>query len=145
MFGRKDTPSPQSGKITTVVGSDARIVGSVTSVGVIRIDGRFEGDIRTESDVVVGEQGYAQAKVLARHMSVAGEVRGDIQLSGRLEISSSGKVFGEITVSALAIEEGGIFKGKCDMGKNGADSGVDSPDAAAACQLTNKCNRTAYG
>ena len=99
MFGRKGSPNPQSGKITTVVGSDAQIIGSVTSAGVIRIDGRFEGDIKTESDVVVGEQGRLQAKVQARHMSVAGEVRGNLQLSGRLEISSSGKVFGEITVS----------------------------------------------
>jgi len=131
MFGRKEAPSPQSGKITTIVGSDARIVGSVTSVGVIRIDGRFEGDIRTESDVVVGEQGYVQAKVLARNMSVAGEVRGNLDLSGRLEISSSGKVFGEITVSALAIEEGGTFKGKCDMGKNGADASTGGAGAKA--------------
>jgi cytoskeletal protein CcmA (bactofilin family) len=63
-------------------------------------------------------------------MSVAGEVRGNIQLSGRLEIFSSGKVFGEITVSSLAIEEGGVFRGKCDMGKNGAGAGADDVDTA---------------
>ena len=122
MFGRKSASDSRGGRITTIVGSDAQVTGTIVSASVVRIDGQFEGDIRSESDIVVGESGCVKAKVLARGMSVAGEVRGDLQLSGRLEIFSSGKVFGEIAVSSLATEEGGVFKGKCDMGKDGVDA-----------------------
>ncbi|MFY9485454.1 MAG: polymer-forming cytoskeletal protein [Bacillota bacterium] len=117
MLGRKASSGHQNRRITTIIGDDTQISGSITSSGVVRIDGRFEGDIHTETDVVVGERGYLKARVEAAGMSVAGEVHGDLHLSGRLEILATGKVFGEIRVSALAIEEGGVFKGKCDMGK----------------------------
>lgn len=120
MFTRKDAPDPQGARVTTVIGSDTQIVGSITSTGVVRIDGRLEGDVQSESDVVVGEKGHLKGKVVARNMSVAGEVHGDLRLRGRLEILASGKVFGEIRVSALAIEDGGMFRGKCDMGKTSA-------------------------
>lgn len=122
MFGKKASPGPQSSRITTIIGGDTQINGSIISSGVVRIDGRFEGDIRSESDVVVGERGYLKAEVEARGMSVAGEVHGDLQLSGRLEILATGKVLGEIRVSALAIEDGGMFKGKCDMGKDDSEN-----------------------
>lgn len=123
MFGRKESSSPQTGRVTTVIGEDTQINGSMTSTGLVRIDGRFEGDIHSQADVVVGERGYVNAKVQARGMSVAGEVHGDLRLTGRLEILATGKVFGEVRVSALAIEDGGLFKGTCDMGK--ADSATD--------------------
>jgi cytoskeletal protein CcmA (bactofilin family) len=133
VFSRKDAPDAQSGRVTTVIGSDTQFVGSITSTGVVRIDGRLEGDVQSESDVVVGERGHLKAKVVARNMSVAGEVHGDLHLRGRLEILASGKVFGEIRVSALAIEDGGVFKGKCDMGKADAADGEVAMDSVASC------------
>jgi cytoskeletal protein CcmA (bactofilin family) len=42
---------------------------------------------------------------------VAGAVRGKIKASGRLEILSTGQVWGDISVDSFLIDEGGFFSG----------------------------------
>ena len=40
---------------------------------------------------------------------------GNIYASGRLEIASTGRLYGEVKTGALCVEDGAIFKGSCEM------------------------------
>ena len=82
--------------IETVIGPTAHFKGSVTSDGGMRIDGIFEGQLRIEGNLIIGETGKVIADVSAQNVSVSGAVKGTIEASGRLEIMSSGRVWGDI-------------------------------------------------
>jgi cytoskeletal protein CcmA (bactofilin family) len=43
-------------------------------------------------------------------------MRGNISAQGRLEILPGGRVWGDINVAGLLIDEGGIYRGQCVMG-----------------------------
>lgn len=113
IVGASDSP------LDTLVGAGASLQGILKSDGNIRIDGMLEGSIETTGNVVIGPSARVVADITANAVQVWGHVQGNIYADGRLEILSTGRVFGELRVSALMIDEGGIFQGQCYM--NGQD------------------------
>ncbi|NMA92783.1 MAG: polymer-forming cytoskeletal protein [Firmicutes bacterium] len=110
--GRQET-SPD--KVATLIGPETYLQGTVKSKGLMRIDGVMEGELETEGDVIVGEKGRALLDIQARNVSVAGYFKGSVELSGKLEIRSTGKVTGAIKAAGLVIDEGAFFSGSCEM------------------------------
>lgn len=117
MFRKDITPTTDQDKVNTLIGVGTEIKGSVKATGGIRIDGRVDGEVLHEGDLIVGEEGVVQANIKTRNATVAGEVRGNIEASGRVEIVSTGKVLGDIVVATLVINEGAVFDGNCQMGQ----------------------------
>lgn len=66
-------------------------------------------------NVIIGEAAKVVADITGRNISVAGAVRGNIKATGRLEILSTGQVWGDISVESFLIDEGGFFSGLSTM------------------------------
>ena len=119
-------------KIETVIGSNTSFEGHLKCDGNIRIDGVCEGGvIETVGNVVVAPQGRVAAKIIAEHVSVAGEVTGGIHARGRLEILSTGRVSGDVRVANFYKDEAGVLSGQLVMGEAAAASEV-SEEAEAS-------------
>lgn len=107
--------SPASDRIENVIGPTATLIGELKCNGGIRIDGVFEGHLETMGNIIIGETAKVLADIVARNISVSGAVKGDIIASGRLEILSTGLVWGNIQVASFLIDEGGVFSGRSEM------------------------------
>jgi len=103
------------GKIENVLGPSANFQGHLKCEGNVRIDGYFDGSIETAGNVIIGEAAKVIADIAANNVQVWGAVKGNIVTSGRLEILPKGRVWGEIKVTSLLIDEGGLFRGKSVM------------------------------
>ncbi|MBZ4652958.1 MAG: hypothetical protein JG781_296 [Peptococcaceae bacterium] len=118
MFGKKPVETPANfEKVDTLIGKDTHFQGVITATGTVRIDGSFQGEIKTKGDLVIGESGRVEAHVEGRNVLVGGYLKGNIVASGKVDLSPSGKVFGDMKVKNLIIEEGAVFKGNCLMEK----------------------------
>jgi cytoskeletal protein CcmA (bactofilin family) len=104
----------------TVLSNQIKLEGRLRSTSNIRFDGEMLGDLSTEGDLSVGEQGSVKGNVNGRNVVVGGTIQGNVTAAGRLEILASGKVFGDITVASLIIDEGGVLRGKSAMNADGA-------------------------
>jgi cytoskeletal protein CcmA (bactofilin family) len=107
--------SPASDRIENVVGPTATFVGELRCDGGVRIDGVFQGHLETMGNVIVGETAKVAADIVGRNISISGAVKGNISASGRLEILSTGLVWGDIDVASFLIDEGGVFSGRSEM------------------------------
>lgn len=106
----------------TIIGEGTEIRGDIQSTGVIRIDGFLEGKLEHHGDLVVGPTGRVRASIISRAMAIAGEVYGNLQVEGKLEILATGKLYGDIRCGNLVIHEGGVFAGHSQMtGQEAAD------------------------
>ena len=121
MFRRRDDslpPTPQTPpteRVTSVLGSGVVCKGSLGGSGGVRIEGGFEGDINLRGMLVVGETGRVTCEHLqANVVIVAGAVRGDITAE-KVEIRSTGRVWGNVTTAAFATEEGAFLRGQIQM------------------------------
>jgi cytoskeletal protein CcmA (bactofilin family) len=103
-------------KIETVIGQNTSFKGKLVCDGSVRIDGVCEeGVIETVGNIVVGPEAKVAADLIAENVSVSGAVTGRIKATGRLEILSTGKVWGDVDVGSFLLDEDGYFRGNLAM------------------------------
>jgi len=115
MFGSSKKSINYVGEIETVIGKDTIIKGAIHSKGTIRIDGQFEGDISTTGNIMVGDSAIITAQISALNATIGGTVYGNVDVSEKLELLPSAKMYGDIKVGVLNISAGATFKGVCEM------------------------------
>jgi cytoskeletal protein CcmA (bactofilin family) len=111
------TPSTSPSEVTTVIGKEAFVKGELRSTSEMLIEGRVEGEIYG-TRVVVGETGDVQARIEAQVLTIRGTVRGDCEGSRKVEITATGKVFGNIASRAIVVAEGATFRGASKMAQS---------------------------
>ena len=85
--------------------------------GMARLDGKFDGEIFSGDILLIGETATVNAEVNVNTLAIDGKVSGNVSATGKIEIHSTGKLYGNITTPTLVIEEGGLFDGTCKMEK----------------------------
>jgi cytoskeletal protein CcmA (bactofilin family) len=108
------TKAPPVETIETVIGPTASFQGTVRADGNIRIDGVFEGAIETASNLIIGDQAKILADIIAHNVSVSGAVKGNIS-ANRVEVLESGRIWGDLTVNSLTLDDGGFVSGQVNM------------------------------
>ena len=80
----------------------------------MHVDGRIDGDVQSESNVVIGADGYLKGRIKAATVVVSGRVDGSVS-ADRLEIIAGGCVEGDVHIVDLVIEPGGRFNGSSEI------------------------------
>ena len=101
---------------TTIISNGVKIEGKITSSGNIRVDGEILGDIISQSNVTIGEQGQVNGQINADVITIGGKVSGTVRAKERLVLDSKGNLKGDIFAKILVIEEGANFDGKSKTG-----------------------------
>jgi cytoskeletal protein CcmA (bactofilin family) len=130
---RASRPAPPSAasKIETVIGPNCHVQGTLQADGGIRIDGIFQGDIDTTGNVIVGESAKVIADIKANNVSVGGAVKGNIS-GNRVEVLETGRVWGDLTVNALLLNEGAYLRGQTMMHADIEPPMIEPPKSAQA-------------
>lgn len=112
----------------TVIGANTHIEGVFTSSGNVRMDGQFSGALEISGNILVGESADIHADINARNISIAGSVRGNVS-GHKVQLLRTGRIWGDITASALTTEEGAFIDGKITMSGHEAlrDESEDAP------------------
>lgn len=115
---KKDKPrsAGESSTISTLLGSDTAIEGTLTFEETIRLDGRIRGKLSSAGGtVIVGEKAVIDADVLVAVAIVRGQINGRVEATQRIEIYPPAKINGDICAPIVAIDSGVVFNGTCKM------------------------------
>ena len=119
MFGNKNGGTEDNAlleQVGTIIGPGAVIEGPLTTKDSTRIDGTVKGNVTISGALIIGQDGKVIGTISALNVYVAGEVAGNITApQGKIEISDTGKVNGDITCKGIIIDENAVFHGKCEM------------------------------
>ncbi|PWT80782.1 MAG: hypothetical protein C5B44_04820 [Acidobacteria bacterium] len=97
------------------VGDVVKFSGEVCFKSMLRIDGRFCGQVTSQDGTLIVSNG-AQITSAVINVAVAkinGIVEGDINASKELVLGRTASVTGNLTAPALIVEEGARFNGFC--------------------------------
>ena len=114
IFGSKKKASDYIG-VNSIIGDDTQVKGEIVSKGSVRIGGEFEGKIQAHGDVLIGEGSSVTGSIAGARVTVSGDVNGNISANSGLEITKTGKVFGDIISDKLIVDEGATYKGKVTL------------------------------
>jgi len=89
--------------------------GSLKIEGSVKIEGRVTGEVEAKKMVFVAEGAQVDAKVRAALVVIAGEFKGEVFCSERLEIKPTGRVQASLTTKSLEVHEGAFIEGQIHM------------------------------
>jgi len=104
------------GDTPTIIGADANFKGELTFDKAVRIDGNFEGQIRSKGSLTISEGAKVVASVEAGSVKLEGECKGNLFASEKLQLMSTAKMEGDIRATRLEIADGAIFIGNVSVG-----------------------------
>ena len=102
--------------ITTFLGADASVEGTVSFEGTIRVDGRVTGKVTSASGtVIIGEKAVIDGDVSVDVAIIKGRVNGTVDAASRIEVYPPAAIEGDIHAPVISIDAGVKFNGNCSM------------------------------
>lgn len=101
--------------VETIIGFNTTIEGIVKTQGSVRVDGKLVGDIETQGNLIIGEKGFLKGNILAKTVTIAGEVYGNVSAGEKIELNKTARLLGDVTSKFVVIEDGAEFTGNCKM------------------------------
>ena len=115
----------------SIIAAGMTVSGDIDSSGVVKVEGRVDGSIRSARQVLVGRQGSVHGDIETREAVIGGAVEGTITASERVEIQATASVQGDIVARTIVVAEGGKINGAVRMedGKPGTRPAMPAPIA----------------
>ena len=108
------TPA-QSNAGKSVLASDLKIVGEITSAGAVEVMGEIDGTLSARN-VTIGGEGRVKGSVQAESIEVKGALDGRVATSG-FPLRSTAKVEADVTYANLVIESGAQIEGSFKLAR----------------------------
>ncbi len=124
---KKNNLSESEGLMSTIIGKDTIITGTVDVKGDLRIDGTVNGKVICSECVTIGPTGIVDAEVDSNSAIIAGKMRGNILNSEKVELQTNCEMDGDLKTKSLVIEQGAVFCGACNMKNKIPDLGFLPP------------------
>ncbi len=103
--------------ITTIVGNDTVVEGTIITKSSVRIDGTLIGGVSAEGVVILSKNGKIKGNIMAENIVVAGVIEGNMQIREKVNVEPTGEIYGDITTKSLLIDEESVFQGNCYMNR----------------------------
>ena len=119
----------------SIIATGMTVTGDIDSNGVVKVEGRVEGNVRSARQVLVGRQGVVRGDIDTREAVIGGTVEGTITATERVEIQATAAMQGDVVTRSITIAEGGKINGSVKM-EDQPRSGVRPPQPMVAEPLT---------
>jgi len=101
-----DTHAP-----ATSIPTGAHIRGELVGADSVEVAGTFEGPLVTEGFCHIRDGGRLQGRLSATDVRIEGELEGQIEARGKVELGARSRVKAEIRARGIAIADGCVFDG----------------------------------
>ncbi|MBN1500764.1 MAG: polymer-forming cytoskeletal protein [Spirochaetes bacterium] len=104
--------APKNDLLNSTIGEGSVFEGKFYISGSLKIDGKFEGEIKTDEELFVGETGKVKTNIFAKNVVIAGTVIGNIAATEEVRLLESAKILGDIKAPSVNIQRGVVLQGK---------------------------------
>ncbi|HEY7573682.1 MAG TPA: polymer-forming cytoskeletal protein [Thermoanaerobaculia bacterium] len=120
---------PEGATLNGFLDKGSHFQGDLEFEETFRIDGKFEGKIRSGAELILGDSAEVSGQIEVGRLSVNGALKGTVRARERIELHARARVEADLTTPVLKIEEGARFEGSCKMGDEAKSNVVDLPAA----------------
>ncbi|GMV40162.1 MAG: hypothetical protein AMXMBFR64_18780 [Myxococcales bacterium] len=98
-----------------IIGKNTTVRGEISGSDPLLVNGRVEGQIRLDSELLVAPGGAVDATVTASQVRVEGNLRGSVAAIERITLRPGCEVEGELRAPQIVIEADARFNGTLHM------------------------------
>ncbi|MDX8392633.1 MAG: polymer-forming cytoskeletal protein [Mariprofundaceae bacterium] len=113
---KRKSSTVDNNNIETIIGQHASFTGELEFEGAVRIDGRFDGNIRSQNGgtLIVSEVAKITGEVEVPNLVLHGTIRGNVRARESLKITATGKLIGDVEYHVISLSEGASINGRCN-------------------------------
>jgi len=111
MFSKKEIET----KFDLIIGPSSKVNGDLECEASIRIDGIVNGNITAKGHVILSENGVINGSVLCDNLEIHGKCYGDVKTIGKIDLSSTSTLIGDVVCTMLNTKTGANFQGNCKV------------------------------
>ena len=115
MFAAKNSTEVNKKTVETFIGPSVRVEGEFTGEGDLIVEGTVIGNLATNNNLRIGPGAIVEAEIKAKNAYIAGKVKGNVSVKGKLELTGTAQVVGNVRTAILSVESGGIINGQLNM------------------------------
>jgi len=109
----------------TIIGDQIYIEGTIRGEEDLLIEGSVKGNIEMKAHhLTVGPKGQVEAEVRAANVTISGKLEGNINATGRVEITKAADFNGEIKAKSISVEDGAYLKAVIEMERESTQKAV---------------------
>ncbi|TYO97658.1 cytoskeletal protein CcmA (bactofilin family) [Geothermobacter ehrlichii] len=113
---KKDHPV-EKGDIKAFLGPGSCFEGKLQFDEIVRLDGRFKGEIASRDTLIAGREADIEAEVTVGTLVLSGRFKGNIRASVKVDLRAPARVEGNIETPVLVVEEGVLLNSTLQMGE----------------------------
>ena len=114
MFNKNQSALPQK-NVETIIGPSVKLEGKFKGEGDLVVEGILIGGLETKKNLKIGTDAIVQANIRADNAFVSGKIKGNISVKGKLEVTNTAIILGDIRAKIISIESGALIQGKVIM------------------------------
>lgn len=108
MLKRKATTPP----LLTYLSQKTEFEGVIHAEGMLRVDGVIHGTVEVNGDLEISASGLVEGpEVRAKNIAVQGVLKAKVLATGKLTLSRTARLEGDVVAGALEIEAGAYYTG----------------------------------
>ena len=100
----------------SVLAAGLTIEGKIEGTGNFRVVGRFKGTVKVNGELTIEPGAFVEGDISAESVMVAGDVRGQIVATSRVEFKDSGTLIGDVKANSVVVSAGSKMRGKMEFG-----------------------------
>jgi len=116
------------------IGKSARVKGRIFGNEDLTVEGRVEGEVSIDGDVIIEASGLVAANISAHVITVRGAIKGDLTGSEAVRLEEGARVVGDLRAPRVAIAPGALVRGYVQTAHNGKESPARRTAAVAAAR-----------
>jgi len=113
-MGDKNTNKVLPNNVNRICGG-TEIQGDTTTQHDIRIDGKYEGNVKCAGKLIIGETGVFKGSIQCKQLDVWGHLSGTVEVLDVVSFKLGAIFDGELSTSKLMMDLGVVFNGSCTM------------------------------
>jgi cytoskeletal protein CcmA (bactofilin family) len=126
-------------ELNALLGRGTSYAGKLHFDGRVRIEGRFEGEIRGEDVLVIGDGAEVDGDIeVGVCIVTGGTVRAQIRARDAIELHAPAVVHGDLHAPNVFIDRGVQFEGNCKMAPLDDEGGTSTPLTQSAAAATDR-------
>ena len=101
----------------SVLAAGLTIEGKIEGTGNFRVVGRFKGTVKVNGELTIEPGAFVEGDISAESVMVAGDVRGQIVATSRVEFKDSGTLIGDVKANSVVVSAGSKMRGKMELSR----------------------------
>ena len=109
----------------TAINSLTSIAGDIKAEDDLIIYGKVKGNVFTKNhDVFLGSSGKIKGNIYGKNVRINGQMKGEINATGRVEITRDAKFSGKVQGKSVSVEKGAYFDANVVLGRIPSEKAV---------------------